>query len=51
MYNERWEEHAVRPEAGMVLVFYHFQEHAGEDVKAGTKLIARTEVVYSRAGH
>lgn len=37
----------VKPETGKVLVFYHYTPHAGARIKAGTKYVLRTEVMFS----
>jgi hypothetical protein len=40
--------HTVKPEVGKVFAFYHFQMHAGLEVTSGSKLVARTEIMYAR---
>ena len=38
--------HTLKPETGMVLVFYHYLLHKGEQVLSGNKLVCRSEVLY-----
>lgn len=38
----------IKPEPGLVLVFYHMQPHAGLEVISGCKYIMRSDVMYRR---
>ena len=40
----------VRPRTGMMLLFEHAQLHASEPIRAGEKLVVRTDVMYGRRG-
>jgi hypothetical protein len=39
---------AVEPDADKALAFRHPQLHAGLEIEQGSKLVARTEIVYAR---
>ena len=39
---------AVTPEPGLAVVFYHFQAHAGAEVRSGCKHVVRSEVMFSK---
>lgn len=42
-------EYAVRPKAGMALLFEHMVRHEGREVTAGLKYALRTDVMYRQA--
>merc|ERR1711862_385778 len=43
--------YALRPEKGSCLVFNHHTTHDGGELKAGTKYILRTEVMYQHVSN
>ncbi|QGJ69143.1 putative 2-oxoglutarate-and Fe(II)-dependent dioxygenase YbiX [Planctomycetales bacterium 10988] len=40
------EHYSVKPRAGSLLIFFHFQLHEGAVVEAGTKYVLRTDIMY-----